>query len=214
MNGSTNRHAPVKLYVVEDESVIAMDIEARLTALGYDLLGSADCAAVALPALARLRPDIVLMDIGIKGDMDGVSLASRIRDQFDLPSIFLTAFSDDESIARAMVANPLGFLSKPFSDREVRAAIEIGLYREAQTREVRRQRDELARLNEELTRTRGELSTLRRLLPMCSWCKSIRNDDGYWQTLHDYIGAQTGLAVTDGICDACAHTRFGVGATP
>ncbi|MFN9897205.1 MAG: response regulator, partial [bacterium] len=112
------------VLVVEDEAVIAMEIESRLKVMGYRVVGCAASSQEALAIVARDRPDVILMDINIQGGRDGVEVANEMRRDHGIPSIFLTAYGDDATIRRAAESNPLSFLTKPFSDREVRAAIE------------------------------------------------------------------------------------------
>lgn len=118
--------APVVL-VVEDEVVVAMDLEAQLRAMDYRVCGRADNAEQALDLARRAHPDLILMDIVLRGGGDGIATAEQIRDELHIPVLFLTAFSDDRTVRRAAAAMPYGYLTKPFQARELRAAIEIAL---------------------------------------------------------------------------------------
>lgn len=95
----------------------------QLTDLGYTTAGIANSGEQAIEMAGRLRPNLVLMDIHLAGAMDGISAAMAIRAQFDLPCIFLSAFNGDASRARAMLAEPAGYLSKPFSEFELRGIL-------------------------------------------------------------------------------------------
>lgn len=118
--------APV-LLVVEDETVVAMDLEAQLRAMDYLVCGRADNGEQAFDLAYTARPDLVLMDIVLHGGSDGIATAERIRDELQIPVLFLTAFSDDRTVRRAAAAMPYGYLTKPFQARELRAGIEIAL---------------------------------------------------------------------------------------
>ena len=117
------------VFIVEDESIVAEDLKATLTDLGYSIAGSARSGEEAVPAITKARPDIILMDIQLAGTMDGIETAGIVRDRMGIPVIFLTAHSDKKNIERAQDAGPYGYILKPFGDRELYSAIEIALSR-------------------------------------------------------------------------------------
>lgn len=119
------------VLVVEDEAIVALDIERRLLRLGLDVTGIADDRASALALCARRRPDLVLMDIRLRGGDDGIDVADALRAFGDPPIIFVTAYNDRETVARAAERTPYGFLTKPFDDRVLGATIDIALKRAA-----------------------------------------------------------------------------------
>uniref|UniRef100_I2Q1P1 Putative domain HDIG-containing protein n=1 Tax=Desulfovibrio sp. U5L TaxID=596152 RepID=I2Q1P1_9BACT len=129
---------PVKprVLVVEDEAVVAMDVRHRLGRLGYDVCGLADTGEQAVDLVGQLAPDLVLMDIMLAGDMDGVDAAARIRDGFGAPVVFLTAHSDTQTLKRAGSVSPYGYIVKPFEDRELNTALEIALYKSRTERQL------------------------------------------------------------------------------
>ena len=117
------------ILVVEDEAVVAMDIERRLVNAGYDVCKTASTGESAIRCALERHPDLVLMDIHIKGDIDGIETAERLRRVVDIPVVYLTAYADRETLLRAKTSEPYGYVVKPFEDRELHAAIEMGLYR-------------------------------------------------------------------------------------
>lgn len=128
------------VMVVEDERIIALDISDSLTAMGYQVTGTAATAAECVRSAATLRPDLVLMDIHLAGELDGIDAARELRERFDIPVVYLTAYADDETLDRAKATMPLGYLTKPFRKTELRSTIEIGLsrhQREQQQQELR-----------------------------------------------------------------------------
>jgi signal transduction histidine kinase len=125
-----------RVLVVEDERIVALDLRMTLGALGHEVAAEASNARDALAAAAAERPDLALLDIRIDGEPDGIEVARRLRD-LDVPVIFLSAFADEATVARAREAEPYGFLVKPFHDRELRTAIEVALYRHRSERERR-----------------------------------------------------------------------------
>jgi two-component system cell cycle sensor histidine kinase/response regulator CckA len=116
-----------RILVVEDEPLIADDIQRTLTALGYDVPLTVATGREAVAAAGELRPGLVLMDIKLRGPMDGVEAASTINAQFEIPVVYLTSYSDDATLTRATQSHPFGYLVKPFNDRELKAAIEVAL---------------------------------------------------------------------------------------
>lgn len=117
------------ILVVEDEVLVARDIKSRLGRMGYEVLGMATKGVEAVEKALSLRPDLVLMDIHLADDVDGVEAAVRIRETYDVPVIFCTAYSNEETLERAMVTTPYGYVLKPFDNRELEINIEIALYK-------------------------------------------------------------------------------------
>ncbi len=116
-----------KILIVEDETIVAMDIERGLRGLGYAVIGAIGNGEQAVELAQAQRPDLILMDIRLKGAMDGIEAASQIRSRQGIPVIFLTAHADEATVERAKVAEPYGYLLKPFVDQELHTAIEIAL---------------------------------------------------------------------------------------
>lgn len=121
--------APPNILIVEDEVIIARDIQAQLGEMGYGVAGHATTGDEAIALTGSLRPDLVLMDIQLKGPMDGIVAAQAIHDQFFIPVVFLSAFAADAIIARAKLTEPYGYILKPFSERELHTVIEMALYK-------------------------------------------------------------------------------------
>lgn len=137
-----------KVLIVEDELVVARDIEQQLLDLGYAPVGSATRGEQAVELCGQVCPDLVLMDIQLAGAMDGIAAAQRIRDQFALPVVFLTAFTADDVLARAKLTEPFGYILKPFSERELRTVLAMALYKheaEARLQNTTRQLKALSR---------------------------------------------------------------------
>jgi PAS domain S-box-containing protein len=117
------------VMVVEDEALIADDIERTLIKLGYLVPGTAATGHEAIAMARTLRPGLVLMDIKLQGRMDGIQAAATIRQEFGIPVVFLTSHSDDATLARAKLSQPYGYLLKPFHDRELRIAVEVAVHK-------------------------------------------------------------------------------------
>jgi len=119
----------VAIFVVEDETIVAEAIMSKLKKAGYNVIGSADRGEEAIEEVGKLHPDIVLMDIHLAGEMDGVDTAAAIYETHNIPVIFLTAYADVETLERTKRVSPFGYLIKPFRERDMRATIEMALMR-------------------------------------------------------------------------------------
>jgi PAS domain S-box-containing protein len=316
-----------QILVVEDEALVAENLRRCLHDLGYGVAGIADTAKEAIGLAREHKPDLVLSDIRIKGPEDGTTAARTLSREFDVPVVFLTAHADEATLQRAWQTGPFGYVVKPYSERDLRIAIEVALERHRLEQRVRlaerllnatlrsigdavvatdaqgritfmnpgaealtgekagdaagrdldgvfltddpatsqpvqnlalavihsgeavvAQRDqtfiakdgtrrpidgtcapirnehgqvvgailvlrdvserkkheaERERLILQLQEALASVKTLHGLLPICAWCKQIRNDDGYWQGVEDYIQAHSNAEFTHGICPEC-----------
>lgn len=138
--------AQARILVVEDEVIVARTIASQLSQLGYIVTGTASSGKVAIAKASETQPELVLMDIILKGEMDGITTASHIREQLDVPVIFLTAYGDEHTLERAKITQPFGYIVKPFTTKDLRIAIEIGLLKHQLERDLRENRDQLATL--------------------------------------------------------------------
>ena len=118
-----------RILIVEDEVVVALNLESRLPQLGYEVAGRTADGREAIRLAEELCPDLVLMDIHLKGDTDGIEAALDINDRLHIPVVYLTAYADDETLRRAKITEPFGYIMKPFGIRELHATIEMALYR-------------------------------------------------------------------------------------
>jgi PAS domain S-box-containing protein len=117
------------IFIVEDELIVADDIRETLKNMGYSVLGIAKSGEEALEKVKELHPELVLMDIHLAGNMDGIETAGLIHTQFDIPVIYLTAYADNNLLERAKVTEPYGYILKPYNDREIQSVIEMALYK-------------------------------------------------------------------------------------
>jgi PAS domain S-box-containing protein len=125
--------------VVEDEGIVAADISATLKRFGYDVVGVSTTVDDCMRKVREMRPDLMLMDINLHGHREGVDAAIKIREELRIPAIFLTAYADDATIAHAKIAEPVGYIIKPFKPNELRVVIEMALHRRRLERRVERQ---------------------------------------------------------------------------
>ncbi|HET6421671.1 MAG TPA: response regulator, partial [Geobacteraceae bacterium] len=140
------------ILIVEDEAIVAADLAGKLAQLGFEIVGVAAGGEEAVELACRLLPRVVLMDIRLKGPMDGIEAAEAIRRRFDTPVIYMTAHSDAATLARAKISGPFGYILKPFEERELGTTIEMALYKHQSDLELRRAYDELEERVEVRTR--------------------------------------------------------------
>lgn len=137
---------PAEVLVVEDEAVVAMELEQRLQSMGYRVAGPFSAGEEAIAHARETPPELVLMDIRLAGEVDGIEAAETIRTETGRPVVFLTAYSDDETLRRATGASPFGYVVKPFEERDLYAAIEVALAKHDLEARLHRQRRDLRRL--------------------------------------------------------------------
>ena len=119
---------PARVLICEDELLVADDLKQRLIDMGYDVVATVASGPEAVQLAGEQRPDLVLMDVRLQGDMDGIQAAERIRAGSGIPVVYLTAYADDDTLKRAKITQPFGYILKPFEVRELRTAIEMALY--------------------------------------------------------------------------------------
>jgi len=191
-----------RILVVEDEAIVSADIQDHLTNFGYEVVGTTDSGEDSVRLARELRPSLTLMDIMLSGPMDGAAAAKQIREELRIPVVFLTANSDDVTMFRARDTDPFGYVLKPFEDRSLRIAIEMALYKHR----VEQEREELiAKLQAALE----HVKTLQGMLPICAWCKKVRDDAGYWMSVDQYLRTHSELEFSHGVCPTCAASMSG-----
>ena len=169
------------ILVVEDNSSNQKIVSTILSQFGYEI-GIANDGQAALDFIDNVLPDLILLDIMMPG-MDGFEVAKRLKQDFvtkAIPIIFLTAKSDIKDIVKGFNVGGVDYISKPFHPEVL-----------------------LARVN-----THIEISTLRGILPICSYCKKIRDDKGYWTVIEQYIAEHSQAVFSHGICDECKNEIY------
>ncbi len=117
----------VHVLIVEDEAIVSMDLRHKLEALGYSVPAEIRSGEEAVAAASRLHPDVVLMDIRLSGEMDGIDAAGEIRRRFNIPVVYLTAHDDQDTLERARTTESSGYILKPINETELRAGVEIAI---------------------------------------------------------------------------------------
>jgi len=126
-----------KILVVEDEAIVAESIKIKLKKMGYSVISTASSGDEAVRKTGEYLPDLVLMDIVLQGEMDGIEAAKQIHTNFKIPVLYLTAYSDDKTLVRAKITEPFGYIIKPFKERELQVAIEIALFKHDMERKLK-----------------------------------------------------------------------------
>ncbi len=180
----------VKVLVVEDEPVVAASIRHTLRGLGYDVPAMASSANEAIAKVAECHPDLVLMDIRLEGEIDGVEAAEPIRSEFNVPIVYLTAYADEATIQRAKLTEPYGYILKPFGARELAAAVEVALYKhrmEMIVKERERQLSTLLKCMGDAVVTIGEQRLVNYLNPAAEKLTGWRSQDARGKRLTEVL---------------------------
>jgi PAS domain S-box-containing protein len=134
----------IRILVVEDESLVAKDIQNMLRSLGYEVIGVVSTGEEAIERAEAEAPDLILLDIVLKGEVDGIVAAERIWERLSIPVIYLTAYADETTLQRAKVTEPFGYILKPFDERELQTTIEMAFYKARMDRKLREREEWLS----------------------------------------------------------------------
>lgn len=133
-----------RLLIVEDEGIVGLNIQRRLEGLGYQVVANVASGEEAITLAESTRPDLVLMDIKLEGNVDGIEAAAQINDRFQIPIVYLTAYTNDETLNRAKLTQPYGYILKPFEARDLATTIEVALYKYQMEQQLREREEWLA----------------------------------------------------------------------
>jgi two-component system cell cycle sensor histidine kinase/response regulator CckA len=193
--------AKAQILIVEDDAVIAMELEERLKSLGYAVCGVTAYGEEAVTQAIHLHPDLVLMDIKLRGAMDGIEAAAQIGARFDIPVLYLTAYADEQTLERAKLTEPFGYVLKPFEERRLHTAVQMALYKHTMERRLRESEQWLAATLRSIgdaviaTDPQGLISFLN---PIAEALTGWQAEDALGQpiaTVFDLVHAETGLDV-------------------
>jgi len=187
-----------KILIVEDEEIVVLDIRSALESSGYVVAATANSGDDAINKAAEVMPDLVLMDIVLKGTLDGINAADKIHALFNIPIIYLTAHTDESTLQRAKMSQPFGYVVKPFRERDLLITIEFALYQSAMEKER-------SALIHQLEDALSQVKTLSGMLPICAACKKIRDDKGYWNHIEQYLKEHSDAEFTHSFCPGCAE---------
>jgi AmiR/NasT family two-component response regulator len=190
----------VRVLIAEDDYLNSEMLKGLLEEIWYTIVGEAADGLETVEMTQSLQPDVVLMDIKMP-DMDGLEATRLIQERCPTPVVVVTAYETPELVEEASAAGVGAYLVKPPSAREMERAITIAIARFDDLMELRR-------LNSELQDALAKVRTLSGLLPICSSCKKIRDDEGYWNQLEAYIQEHSNAVFSHGLCPECAKKLY------
>ncbi len=189
-----------RIMIVEDEWIAAEDTRNRLQDLGYSVSSLASTGKEAIQKAEVDKPDLVLTDIVLEGEIDGIEVAKQIYARFGIPFIYLTAYADDKILERIKITEPFGYIVKPFTNEDLTIAIELALYKHKAEGKRRKQIQDLSNA---LAKTRA----LAGLLHICSSCKKIQDEEGDWKQIEDFIREHFDAEFKHIVCPDCEKIR-------
>jgi CheY-like chemotaxis protein len=187
-----------RILVVEDEIVVANQIQRELGRMGYHVCSLATSGREAITIAESERPDLVIMDIMLSEKMDGIETARHISSRYQIPVIYLSAYSDDDIVQRAKATEPFGYLIKPFRSKELQLNVEMALHKHR----MEMQRDVLVR---DIRDNVEQIDSLGKLLPACMYCKNVQYTDASWKKIEEYVYDHLNVKLSHGICPSCTN---------
>ena len=184
-----------QLLIVEDDPDLAEDLTERLATLNYSVLGTVNSAEEAVSLTDKSRPDLVLMDIQLSGQMDGIQAAETIRKN-KVPVVFVTGYINSLVLNRAMRSEPCGYVLKPYDTSDLQIAVQTALHKHRSER-VREQ------LFKRFQTVMASLKTLTGRLSICAYCKKVKDETGNWPEIETYVAQHTYASFSHGMCPEC-----------
>ncbi|OGR01615.1 MAG: hypothetical protein A2511_06400 [Deltaproteobacteria bacterium RIFOXYD12_FULL_50_9] len=200
--------AKKRILLVEDEAITAMDMKSNLISLGYEVPEIVASGEGAIRAAAEVCPDLILMDITLSGAMTGIEAAEAIRKSQAIPVVFLTAHADSDTVWKAKQAEPFGYLPKPCNIDTLMSTLEVAIYKGEVDAARRKAEAEQERLVGELQEALAKVKLLSGFLPICANCKKIRDDQGYWHQIEEYIRDHSEAEFSHSICKECVKKLY------
>lgn len=184
-----------RILIAEDDYLVSESIKRAVAKIGYELVGKASDGVEAVELACALQPDVILMDIKMP-EMDGLEAARRILEVCPIPIVVLTAHESQDLVEKASATGIGAYLTKPPQQKEIERAVTIALARHDDLMQLRK-------LNAKLEKALAEIKTLRGILPFCSFCNRIRNENGNWENVDVFIYRHSEADVSHGICPDC-----------
>jgi AmiR/NasT family two-component response regulator len=208
MNGDDSMNEkPLQILIVEDDFLVRTEIKRTLKQSGHHVLGEASNGKIAVEKTIELSPDVILMDIEMNV-MNGIDAAGIIQSQKPTPIIFLTAHESADIVEMATKAGASAYLTKPPNRNEIDRSLMIALARHTDIMELRKLNTKLEKQRADLELALAEIKTLQGIIPICSYCKKVRDDKGYWDDVDNYIRTHTDAQVSHGICPDCLPLAY------
>ncbi len=200
-------HRKARVLVAEDDYLVSEMIARELKVIGHDQVGDASSGVEAVELVHELRPDVVLMDIKMP-DLDGLEATRRIQESCPTPVIVVSAHESRDLVNKASEVGVSAYLTKPPRRGDIERAIIIAMARHADLMHIRRLCGELEAQKQQLETALAEVKTLRGLVPICCFCKRVREDEGFWQQVEVYVGNRTEATFSHGLCPDCIKQHY------
>ncbi|HTL59118.1 MAG TPA: response regulator [Candidatus Limnocylindrales bacterium] len=184
-----------QILVAEDDAIVAQELKCRLESLDYEVVGITQYAEQAVTLAEKLRPDLVLMDIQLRGEMDGIQAGEQIR-KLRVPLIYVSGYCDGPVLERAQRTEPYGYILKPYRTADLRISVEMSLQRF-------RAEQERVRLLQRFREVLASVKTLTGQLAICCYCKKVRDEAGNWPDIETYLMQHSDASFTHGMCPEC-----------
>jgi CheY-like chemotaxis protein len=184
-----------QILIAEDDAIIAQDLKYKIETLGYEVAGITPSGELAVVMAESLRPDLVLMDIQLAGEMDGIQAAEQIR-KLRVPLVYVSGCCDSPTLQRAQLTEPYGYVLKPYRTSDIRISVEMSLERHRTEQE----REQLMKRFQEVL---ASVKTLTGRLSICCYCKKIRDEAGDWPDIETYVMKHSNASFTHGLCPDC-----------
>lgn len=202
-----NDNETIRVLVAEDDFLVKAEVVRILSTKSYEIVGLASSGREALEMTASLKPDVILMDIKMP-ELNGLEATRQIQEKWPTPVVILTAHESRDLVNEASKVGAGAYLTKPLRPEELERALTIAMARHDDLMQLRSLNHTLETKNSELASALAEIKTLRDILPICSFCKKIRDDQGYWNQVEQYISDHTGTKFSHGICDDCMAEHY------
>lgn len=197
----------IRVLIAEDDFLVSREISRTVKQIGHAVVAEVSSGEEAIEKVCQLKPDIVLMDIQMPG-MDGLQASRHIQARCPTPVVVLTAYESQDLVERAVETGVGAYLTKPPNTSEIERAIMISMARHADLIACRELYEKLAKRTGELEKALAEINTLKGLLPICSACKKIRDDQGSWEQIEVYIKHRSEVEFSHSICPECARALY------
>jgi two-component system, response regulator PdtaR len=184
-----------QILIAEDDPTMAQDLKCKIENLDYEVAGITHSGEEAVVLAQRLRPDLVLMDIQLAGEMDGIEAAEQIR-TLRIPLVYVSGSCDGPTLQRAQLTEPYGYILKPYRASDLRISVEMSLQRH-------RTEQERERLLKRFQDVLASVKTLTGRLSICSYCKKIKDEAGAWPEVETYVMKHSHASFTHGMCPDC-----------
>ncbi len=184
-----------QILIAEDDPTLAQDLKCKLEHLGYEVTGITQSAEQVIVLAESLKPNLVLMDIQLAGEMDGIQAAEQIR-SLRVPVVYVSGYCDSPMLERAQRTEPYGYILKPYRLEDLRISVEMSLQRH-------RAEQERERLLQRFHEVMASVKTLTGRLSICCYCKKIRDEAGDWPDVETYVMEHSDASFTHGMCPEC-----------